>query len=369
MTSRERVLEAIRRVEPDRVPVDVWLTREARARLMAHFGVDDESAPGGLLDRVGCDIRRIEGPRYVGRPLETRPDGSSEDLWGVWRRPVVASTAAGEARYMEVAEFPLAEARTVADVERYPKWPSPDDFDYSDVGRQAREAGREGHAVLFVGDRLNRAAQLKPAMYLRGVDRILMDMALEPRIAEAIFARVREFYAEYARRTLEAAEGAIDIFMTGDDFGQQSGMLMSPEMWRRFLAPGFGELVEIGKRAGAAVMHHSCGSIRPIIGDMIDLGLDVLNPIQPDTYDMDPRSLKAEFGARLAFHGSINIQRTLPFGTPEEVRAEVLDRVRALGPGGGFIISTAHNIQADVPVENMLALFEAYREFGAYPIR
>jgi uroporphyrinogen decarboxylase len=363
VTSIERVRAAARHEEPDRVPVDVWLAPEARRLLMAHFGAAGE---WDLLGRLGCDFRRIEGPHYVGPALESRPDGVSRDLWGVWRRPVTVKIPRGEARYLEVSESPLADARSAAEVESYPHWPSPDDFDYSVVRDQALTAGSQGHAVLFAGDRLNRCAQLKPAMYLRGVDRILMDLALAPDIADAIFARVRGFYVEYARRVLEAAGGAIDVFMTGDDFGHEGGMLMSPETWRRCLRPGFADLVRVGKEAGALVMHHSCGSIRPIIGDMIDAGLDILNPVQPEAADMEPAELKREFGDRLTFHGSVSIQRTLPFGTPDEVRAEVAERVRLLATGGGFVLCTAHNIQADVPLENILALFDAYREFGSY---
>ena len=218
-----------------------------------------------------------------------------------------------------------------------------------------------------MGDRMNRCAQLKPAMYLRGVDQILLDVALAPEIAETIFRQITAFYLEYARRTFEAADGGIDIFMTGDDFGTQKGLFMSPDMWRRFLRPGFKAFVDLGRQYGMKVAHHSCGSIKPIIPDLIQCGLEVLNPIQPDVDDMDRRELKSRFGDRLSFHGSISIQRTLPFGTPDDVRNEVRQRVQTLAPGGGFIFCTAHNIQADTPIENVVALFEAYRTFGKYP--
>jgi uroporphyrinogen decarboxylase len=223
-----------------------------------------------------------------------------------------------------------------------------------------------GRVVVFMGDRLNRCAQLKPAMYLRGVEQILLDLVEEPEMAEEMFRRVADFYLEYARRTLEAAGGDIDIFMTGDDFGMQTALLISPNMWRQYLRPGFKAFVDLGKQYGCKVAHHSCGSIKPIIPDLIDCGLDILNPIQPEAQDMAGADLKRLFGDRLCFHGSISIQRTLPFGTPDQIRAEVQDRFQSLGPSGGFIFCTAHNIQADTPIENVETLFAAYREFGRY---
>ncbi len=154
--------------------------------------------------------------------------------------------------------------------------------------------------------------------------------------------------------------------MMGDDFGTQKGLFLSPAMWRRFLRPGFKAFVDLGRRHGCKVAHHSCGSIQPIIGDLIECGLDILNPIQPDVKDMNRGELKRLFGDRLCFHGSISIQKTLPFGTPDDVRAEVRERVETLAPDGGFIFCTAHNIQADTPTENIVALFDAYRTLGRY---
>jgi uroporphyrinogen decarboxylase len=185
-------------------------------------------------------------------------------------------------------------------------------------------------------------------------------------MAEYIFQRITDFYLEYLRRTLEAAGGGIDIVMMGDDFGTQKGLFMSPDMWRRFLRPGLKAFIDLGREYGCKVAHHSCGSIKPIIPDLIQCGLDILNPVQPDVHDMDRRELKRRFGDRLSFHGSISIQRTLPFGTPDDVRSEVQERMASLAPGGGFIFCTAHNIQADTPTENIVALFEAYRTLGRY---
>jgi len=363
LDSRERTLLSLDHQEPDRVPRDFWSTRETDAKLLRALRLPDREA---LLDSFDVDLRYIEGPRYTGRPLGRLPDGSQEDVWGVPRRRRHAGEGDRLQSYEEVVEPPLRHAGSAEQILAYPKWPSPDDYDYSVVAAQARRVREAGRVACFMGDRLNRIAQLKPLMYLRGVDQALLDIALSPDLFAELVGRIRSFYAEYLRRILEAAHGLIDLVVTGDDFGSQNGMLCSPAAWRRFLLPGFRSFVAVAAEFGVPVMHHTCGSVRPVIPDMIDAGLRVLNPIQPGTRDMEPAGLKAEFGARLCFHGSISIQDRLPFGTPEQVRSEVRDRMADLAPGGGFIVCTAHNIQADAPVENVLALVRAYDEFGRY---
>ena len=363
MDSRERTFLALSHQAPDRVPRDFWSTRETDAKLMRALGLADREA---LLERFDIDLRYIEGPRYSGEPLAASADGAEEDLWGVPRVTRYAGEGDRRQSYKEVTHSPLRDASSAEQVLDYAKWPSPDDLDYSVVADQARRVREAGRVACFMGDRLNRVAQLKPAMYLRGVDQVLLDMALNPDIFQALVGKIRGFYETYLRRILEAAQGMIDLVVTGDDFGSQNGMLCSPAAWRRFLRPGFRSFVEIAAGFGVPVMHHTCGSVREIIPDLIDAGLKVLNPVQPGTRGMAPDGLKADFGDRLCFHGAISIQTNLPFGSPEDVRSEVRDRVQDLAATGGLILCTAHNIQADAPVENVLALIEAYDEFGRY---
>jgi uroporphyrinogen decarboxylase len=363
MDSRARVALALDHQQPDRVPIDYWATASVTAQLLDHFGCTTQEE---LLQHLDVDFRYIDGPQYVGPEPAVHEDGSIEDHWGVPRVRVEVGSGVHASVYREVLDFPLQRAESLAEIQDYPKWPSPDWFDYACVARQVAEARRTGKVVVFMGDRMNRCAQLKPAMYLRGVDQILVDLALSPDIAGYLFQRITDFYLEYVRRTLTAAGGGIDVLMMGDDFGTQRGLFMSPDMWRQFLRPGFQAFVDLARACGCKVAHHSCGSIQPIIPDLMDCGLDILNPVQPDVADMDRRVLKRRFGDRLVFHGSISIQRTLPFGTPDDVRREVQERMETLAPGGGFIFCTAHNIQADTPIENVVALFEAYRTFGRY---
>ncbi len=363
MDSRERVSLALAHKAPDRVPIDYWATSEINRRLLTRYGFSTQEE---LLQHFDVDFRYIDGPKYIGPEATVNADGSVDDHFGTSRVRVEVGTGEKAGAYWEVTRFPLAEATSVEEVRDYPKWPSPDWFDYEPVREQVAEARKTGKVVVFMGDRMNRCAQLKPGMYVRGIEQIMLDVAMNPEIAECVFQRIAEFYLEYARRTFDAAGDGIDIFMTGDDFGTQNGLFMSPEMWRRFLRPGFKAFIDLGKEYGYKVAHHSCGSIKPIIPDLIECGLDILNPIQPEASDMDGADLKQRFGDRLCFHGSISIQHTLPHGTPEQVRDEVRNRVETLGPDGGLILCTAHNIQVDTPIENVEALFDAYRDIATY---
>ena len=403
LTHRQRVLKALAHEEPDRVPWDLWAAPEVWARLREHLTdpgtaccaptVDDEA----VMRHFDVDVRTIRGPSYAGQAMKTFPGNIVEDLWGVKREVVTVEEGALRWSYKHVVEHPIAEARTVADVENYPGWPDPAAWDFSGVAEECRAFSE--FAVVNRGDRLDRTAQLKPAMYLRGVEQILMDLAMNPEVAEAIFQNIYEYFMSYNRRVFEAAalppsplggegrgEGGaaaagtrtagqasrgtpinlIDVFMMGDDFGAQKGPLVSPDMWRRFFKKRFRDYIDLAHAFGIKVMHHTCGSVRALIPEFIDCGLDILQSIQPQAAGMDLAELKREFGRDLCFHGSIDIQGALPRGTPDDVRREVKTRMDAGKSGGGFIISTAHNILPDTPTENILALFEAYREYGRY---
>jgi len=361
MDSRERVMTAVAHRDPDRVPIDFWALSEVSTRLRSHLSLQSQE---DLLKYLHVDLRVIEGPSFVGQEMAARADGSVQDLWGVWRKPQVVGRAEVSGTYMEVSESPLAGATALAEIEAYPGWPSPDWWDYSDLHKGCAEC--EGYAAVNAGDRKDRTAQLKPAMYLRGMEQFLFDLQENPAIAEAIIAHIVDYFLEYNRRVFETALGKIDIFMMGDDFGTQQGPIVSPAMWRRYFAKGFRQFIELAHSFGIKVMHHTCGSVRPLIPDFIEAGLDILQSIQPRAAGMDLSELKREFGKDLCFHGSIDIQRTLPFGTPGDVRREVLQRMQAGKPGGGFIIGPAHNIQFDTPTENIIAMYEACLESGAY---
>jgi len=355
MNSRDRTFAALEHRSCDRVPIDFWATQAVARDLETELG---KSYPE-FLDSYDVDLRYIEGPRYIGPPLD-----QGTDIWGVSRASVAAGSPGQSESYSEVTRAPLSDAKTPDDIESYGHWPDAGMFDYDVIEEQCDAILGKNRIVVFMGDRLNRVAQFKPAMYLRGTEHILMDLAAQQEIAEAIFRRIKDFYLSYLERILRAAKGKIDIVLTGDDFGAQNGLLVSPEMWREFVRPGFADYIDLITRHSALSMHHTCGSVVDIIPDMIECGLDVLQSIQPEASGMPLVNLKRRFGRNLCFHGGISIQKTMPYGSRDEIRSEVASIAEIAKQDGGYIFCTSHNIQADTPVENIVTLMEAYLQYG-----
>jgi uroporphyrinogen decarboxylase len=363
MTHRERALMAVKHQEPDRVPIDNWMVPEIQKKTMEYYGCDNYEE---LLQFLGVDFRNNYGPSYVGQDFKQYPDGTVEDLWGVRRKKVTYGKGTEhEGTYSEVAESPMERMTTLEEIENYPRWATPDWWDYSKVKEDCRHYHPE-YCVINVGDRLDRTAQLKPMMYLRGIQQAFVDLAINPKIVEAIRGHVVNYFVEYNHRVFKAAGGEIDVFMMGDDVGGQTGPLLSLEMWRRYFKNGFKAFIDVAHQYGIPVMYHSCGDVKQFLPDFIECGLDILQSLQPRATNMDIKKLKQEFGKDISFQGGMDIQHTLPLGTPADVREMVRYAMESAKAGGGYIICTAHNIQVDTPIENVAALFEAYHEFGVY---
>jgi uroporphyrinogen decarboxylase len=359
MTSRERVLAAIEHRPMDRVPVNYLGTPEADAKVRHHFRIDLDvpALPPGetmeydwdILDCLGADLRALRLP-YRGPAIPTFDDGRAQDLFGVVYRPV--SNQVGT--YLESCTLPYASFETVADVEAYP-WPDPDWFEYSALPAQCEQL--KDYAVVYgwVGnvDLINGTA------FGRGFEQTIMDIALENPTGLAIMEKRFEYGFEHTRRALEACAGKVDIVWMGDDYGTQRGMLMSPAKWRKLFRPKLQAMIDLSHKHGARLMLHSCGSTRAIWGDFVDMGLDIYDTIQPNAAGMVPNELAAQFGQSICLHGTINTQKTLPFGTPEDVAAEVRSRIDSFGANGGLIVAPCHNIQPDTPLANILALYRA----------
>ena len=357
MNSRERTFKALKHEPVDRIPIDFWATAAVIKKLEDKLEKPYEQ----ILEDYDVDLRYIEGPTYIGTPLAT-----DTDIWGVIRRSVKSDSSANSESYSEVTKAPLSDAETVADIEAYPHWPNPDMFDYSVIEQQCDAILAKDRIVVFMGDRLNRIAQFKPAMYLRGTENIFIDLAANKEIAEAIFRKIKEFYLIYLENILNAAKGKIDIILTGDDFGAQNGLLIGADMWREFIKPGFAEYLNMIRNNDTISMHHSCGAVTDIIPDFIDCKLDVLQSIQPETEGMSLSNLKKLFGKEISFQGGISIQETMPYGSPDDVRNAVKDIANIIKPDGGYIFCTSHNIQADTSTKNVIALLEAYLKYGKY---
>ena len=349
MTPRERVLAALDRRPVDRIPTDYWGTIEMTEKLLRHFGVEDTIE---LWPRLRVDkILRVT-PTYVGPPLVDTPE-LRVDYWGVHRAPQPYADGV----YWEMCHWPIRECQSVEEIEATYAWPSADWFDFSGVAEACAK-----HAEYAV-----EGGYMSPFLMfncIRGLEASLLDLVANPDIAEYCLSRICGFLYEYHRRLFEAGGGRIDITQVTDDFGCQQGLLISREAFRRYFAPHYRRLIGLAKEFGIRVFHHDDGAMGELIPDLVELGIDVLNPIQWRLPGMDPSRLKAEFGDRLSFHGGIDNQHVLPFGTLEEVEAEVHFCLSTLGRGGtGYVLAPCHNVQAITPVENVVRMYEtAYHE-------
>jgi len=367
VTSKERVLDAIDHREPDQVPCDYWGTPEVDRNLMDHFKVGSTEEVRRCL---GVDLSYIYAsgiiyedpkglygptPRYVGPKRAVFEDRSFEDLWGVARKLV--KVGSGNA-YREVVKNSLRDVTTVEEVETYDKWPRAGDFDYSGLREECEK--RKDSAVV-VGGMPGCATFFIQCWYLRGLDQILMDLLLSPQLARAMIGKITEFQIDYHERLLKEIGDLTDILMIADDYGTQSGLMMSQKHFREFFKKPTQALIELGKKYGLKIMLHCDGNIRKLIPEFIDMGIDILNPIQNVGPDMDPKVLKREFGKDLCFHGGIDTQQDLPHLSPEEVTEDIRKKVEMLGKGGGYILSPTHMIQLDVPLENILKMYPVPR--------
>lgn len=372
MDSKTRVKAALNHQPTGRLPLALEATSEVMEVLLKHFGIQKEvpvgeaqlgsfqSAAFGIQQenevrrRLGADVVIVATPtsqrtvgNWFGLPLVQRlPDGRIEGAWGIKFREFEYPYGT----YIEIDSSPLSAAETYQELEAHPR-PGMDLFDFPGLAEILPKY--QDFYVL-----LNVNGPFDIARYMRGTEQFLMDMALEPRSAEVLLDKVTEFAMEYMDRCMEQAAGLAEGVFCGDDFGSQVGMVMSPVMWRKYLKPRYKKLIDRIKSHGLVYVHHSCGGIRPIIKDLIELGVDVLNPIQPLAAGMDPQELGEEFGRDLCFYGGIDEQHTLPYGTPAEVREETRRRVETLGKYGGYIVSPSHAFQPDTPLENVLAMYE-----------
>ncbi len=351
VNSRERVLTTLRHEEPDRVPLDFWWSHETKDKLLAHLGLRNTDE---LQAYLGVDLRGVYPP-YIGPALRRLPDGSYEDFWGVFRTPY-AHNMGGE--YDEVLHPPLAEATSIDDIEKL-RWPDPDWFDYAAL---AEQCDHYRDYAIIVG-RMGRECQTLfiQLWYYRGLEQILLDFIERPAFVHALIARIMRFRIEHLKRILAVAKGKAHILQLADDYGSQDGPLLSRRMWREFFAPHLQTMADMAHDAGLYVFLHCDGGIRPLLPDLIELGVDILNPVQPHATGMEPAGLKRDFGDRLTFHGGIDTQQTLPFGTPAQVADEVRQRIEVLGRGGGYILAPVHTVEPDVPLENILTVYRAAR--------
>lgn len=346
MTPRERWLAVLQREKPDRVPMDYWATGETNDKLMRYLGCDGLEQ---LYDRLHIDAPVFAGPTYVGPRL---PPG--EDSFGC--RYQAADYGSG--KYIECTHHPLAEFQTLGEIERgYDRWPDPDWYDYSVIPDQIQ--GKEMRPIQGGG-----SEPFLTYAFLRGQEQAMIDLVDQPEMVHFCLDRLFGFCYENTRRIYEQIPGKALLGYVSEDLGSQQSLLYSPAHIREFLLPRMKRMIELVHEGGAFVFHHDDGAIRRILPDVIDAGVDVLNPVQWRCAGMEREGLKRDFGDELVFHGGVDNQQTLAFGTPDDVREEVLDNIRILGEGGGYILAPCHNLQAISPPENIVAMYEAGYQHG-----
>lgn len=376
LTSRERVLCSLNHEEPDRVPLFIGTSGATTVlgpgyeRLKAQMGVQSserwisKTLQYALMDeevllRLGSDGRAVfPGPAASSLRKEISSHCIVDDWGVVWKR---------EPGCLYFETTPPLKDVTLEDLASYP-WPdlvAPARFE--GLADRARAIQQSGYASVLVSG----VTIFEQAYILRGVEQFLSDLVLDEEFFTALITKLKEMMVTYVRELLRHVGPYVDVFITGDDLGTQESLLMSPQAYRRLVKPHHAELLaEIHRGTPAKVFFHSDGNIYSIIGDLIDVGVDLLNPVQVSAGDMgDTARLKRQFGRRMAFCGAIDTQHVLPHGTIAEVQAEVRRRIRDLAPGGGYIAASVHCIQSDVPPENILAMCEEVLRAGQYPIR
>lgn len=351
MLPRTRVEMALENKKPDRCPLFCSYTPEFADRLRQDLGLKDKDVEESdhLLEReVGQDMLLTS----VGWATSYyQEEGDYVDEWGVGWQSIEYETPYGNGRYTEMIDPPLAEDEAIDNYQ-------PPDPDRDHLYREARRTLDKFQDDYYICGGVVTTI-FETAWALRGFDRLLMDFLEKPDLAERILDIPYNYHLQAAKRLTRMG---VDMIWLGDDMGTQDNMLISPRLWRKFfrdrMARIISEIKEINSEVKVA--YHSDGNIRPIIPDLVEIGLDVLNPVQPKC--MDPGRLKEEFGDELCFWGTVDEQETLPFGSPEDVTSEVEERLRTVGKGGGLIIGPTHHVQLDTPLENFWAMVEAVRE-------
>ena len=383
ISPRERVITSLQHKSPDRVPVDFLATPEIWNKLIEEFKPDPGVATDteyfdpsweALLRHLEVDCRVLSYDQFCRPPESFIKKQAKVDWWSglsrstpnrMWRQQVsdqeyldiwghhlrIAENPTGA--YEEFASWPLSNAQSIEEIKRYP-WPESDWWDFSPLPMilNQMDSPIQYHVRFRVGSIFETAWQL------RGMQEFLMDLAIDPAMPIYIMDRILEVHVENTRRVLEAAADRLDMIYFYDDVATQNSLMISKKMWRDLIRPRHLKIIEVAKTFGKPVMYHCDGAIASLVPELIDMGVDMLNPIQVDAKGMDPAWLKSKYGHQLSFHGGIDIVHTLPKESVRVVESEVRERVKVFGKDGGYILASSHHIQSDTPTENVLAMYQ-----------
>ena len=371
MKSKERVLMALNHEQPDRVPLDLGGRQtilmipayeklknylgftDIKTKIMSHIWqtvyVDEK-----ILKHFSIDCRHIRPPNKAFAPIKPFAEGEVfKDVWGVER--VISGG------YANICNHPLQKA-SLEEIEKHP-WPDPDaEFDYTGLHDHAKRLYEENEYAL-VGCMGSPGNTYEQAWYLRGLSEFLLDLAMKKDIAHVILRKIVDHRKRSAELFLKEVGAYIDVIQLADDLGVQNNAIMSPDLYREMVKPYQAELIaHIKQFTNAKIYYHSCGSVVKLLDDMIEIGIEILNPVQVTAAGMESDQLKKRFGERLTFWGAIDTFEVLPYGTVADVKSEVCKRIKDLAPGGGYVLASVHNMQSDVPPENVEAMFKTAQE-------
>ena len=382
MKYRARVMQALNHQEPDRVPIDLGATivssiaNRAYLELEKYLGLPVEETrmldyvqqlpyvSEALMQRFDVDFRMVQLPAATGSAVQIFDEGNYHAFFDRWGAKLYMPKVGGF--YFDWVDFPIKEP-TMQALDGY-RWPLPDTQEVNaQLGGMAKELYEKSDYAL-VGSAVIGGGIFEQPARVMGLQNFLMALISEPAFADRLMEMITDIYIESCSNYLEQVGPYIQVFTYWDDIAGQNGWLIRPELYRKMIKPKQKRLVEaIKKKTAAKLFYHCCGAARDLIPDLIDIGFDILNPVQVSAKGMDTKALKAQYGRDIVFWGGgVDTQRVLPFGSPQEVAEEVKRRIDDLAPGGGFVFAAVHNIQALVPPENIVAAFDTVLEYGRY---
>jgi uroporphyrinogen decarboxylase len=383
ISSRERVNRALEHMIPDRTPVDflavpdIWeklVNQEERSSLNQDDLPFFDPAWERVLQSFEIDCRIISYDQFCDPPdavlspgskiawfsslarstpnrmwRQVTPDNRILDIWG----RIFQIVENPDGNYEGLASFPLEDSQTLSDLKDF-TLPDPDWWNFSQLPELLAQLDQKHQYHI----RYRIGSVFEVAWQLYGLEKFLLDLAIDPQLPVYLMEKLTDIYVEKTRRVLTIGGDRIDMVYFYDDVATQNALMISKQMWVKFIRPHHAKIIEVAKSFNKKIMYHCDGALYPLIPDLIDLGIDVLNPIQADAKEMDPEKLKREFGDRLCFHGGIDIVQTLPKGSPEDVQREIKTRIKQLGSNGGYVMASSHHIQAETPIENVRAMYE-----------
>lgn len=351
MTNKERVLKTLNQEQPDRVPFFYWGVPEFTEKIMTHLGFSDRDE---LMEYLDVDFRWVE-PTYVGPNLMNEGKGIKKDIWGVQYKQV----GRGDLKYWDIHASPLKGITDPAVLADFP-WPTIDLFDFSVLDDQVEKY--KDYAVMTAPG-YSSPGLFRIIQRLIGRDEFLDVMMYHPKFFSTLVEHVAEFYTSFIEAFFSVTGDRVDFIRLSDDFGGQDGLIVSNDTWQEVVRPVYDRFLDIPKKLGVKIYMHSCGGVRKLLPEFILMGAHVLDPLQTRAAGMSPQGLKKDFGRHISFCGGLDEELLLRKGTPVRVKEGVKELLDIMAPEGGFILGPSHKFKVETPIENVLAMYEAAREW------